>query len=318
MLRGGPIRVIRGWLLTVGRLIAFPYFVTRNRIALVQIQASDYQVFWEGVIFAMLARAVGRPVLLRIGGSFDLFHSGSPRLVQGWIAAALRIPQSIIAQSQFAYEYLRQAGRIRKIVVVPNWLPDTNLSSMLRPNSPSPLCLFIGGNEARHKGIEEIVEAMTLLDASDCPARFHLVAITPSLMNRITTLHLNNVDAVEGPAEHGRVLELMCKADVFLLPSHGEGFPNSLLEAMAAGMASVVTAVGAVPEMMADGGALFIPVGDAEALRNAVERLAADPQLRLRLGAEAQRTVRARYTQSSALPALANAYRHVLEVHAAL
>ena len=56
---------------------------------------------------------------------------------------------------------------------------------------------------------------------------------------------------VEGPAEHGRVLELMCKADVFLLPSHGEGFPNSLVEAMAAGMASVVTPVGAVPEMVA-------------------------------------------------------------------
>ena len=83
---------------------------------------------------------------------------------------------------------------------------------------------------------------------------------------------------------------------MFLLPSHGEGFPNSLVEAMAAGMASVVTPVGAVPEMVADGGALVIPVGDAGALASAIERLAADPEVRRRLGKEAQRAVSARYT----------------------
>jgi glycosyltransferase involved in cell wall biosynthesis len=117
---------------------------------------------------------------------------------------------------------------------------------------------------------------------------------------------------MEGPAEHGRVLKLMCKADVFLFPSHGEGFPNSLVEAMAAGMASVVTPVGAVPEMVADGGALVVPVGDAGALRNAIERLAADPELRRRLGEEAQRVVQARYTPSLALAPLADAYRRML------
>jgi len=154
---------------------------------------------------------------------------------------------------------------------------------------------------------------MRRLDTSGCPARFHLVAMTPSLVDRVEALHLNNTHAVEGPAEHGRVLELMRRADVFLLPSHGEGFPNSLVEAMAAGMASVVTAVGAVPEMVADGGALVIPVGDAGALRAAIERLAASPELRRRLGEEAQRTVRARYVPPSALPPLADAYRRILK-----
>ena len=78
VLRGGPVRIFQGILLTVGRFIAFPYFVISRRIDLVQIQASDYQVFWEGVVYAILARVVGRPVLLRIGGSFDLFHGCRP------------------------------------------------------------------------------------------------------------------------------------------------------------------------------------------------------------------------------------------------
>ena len=73
VLRGGPVRIFQGILLTVGRLISFPYFVISRRIDLVQIQASDYQVFWEGVVYAILARVVGRPVLLRIGGSSTCF-----------------------------------------------------------------------------------------------------------------------------------------------------------------------------------------------------------------------------------------------------
>jgi glycosyltransferase involved in cell wall biosynthesis len=313
VLRGGTVRIFQGILLTIGRCIFFPYFVISRRIDLVQIHASDYQVFWEGVIYAILARAVGRPVFFRIGGAFDLFHGRSPRLVQRWIAAALHVPQCVITQSQFAYEYLRRAGRTGKIIVLPNWIADTNLTRLARIDSRAPLCLFIASNEARRKGIEEVLEAMRRLDACGCPARFHLVAMTPSLVDRVEALHLNNIHAVEGPAEHGRILELMRRAEVFLLPSHGEGFPNSLIEAMAAGMASVVTPVGAVPEMVADGGALVIPVGDAGALRIAIERLTASPELRRRLGEEAQRAVRARYVPPSALPPLADAYRRMLK-----
>jgi glycosyltransferase involved in cell wall biosynthesis len=229
------------------------------------------------------------------------------------IAAALQIPQCVIAQSQFAYAYLRRAGRTGTIVVLPNWIRDANLTPVARTGLPGPLCLFIASTEARRKGIEEVIEAMRHLDTSGCPARFHLVAMTPSLVDRVVALHLNNIHALEGPTEHGRVLELMRIADVFLLPSHGEGFPNSLVEAMAAGMASVVTPVGAVPEMVADGGALVVPVGDAGALRIAIERLAADPELRHRLGEEAQQVVRVRYTPTSALPPLADVYKCMLK-----
>ena len=53
---------------------------------------------------------------------------------------------------------------------------------------------------------------MRRLDGSGCPARFHLVSMTPSLVDRVEALHLGNIHAMEGPAEHGRVLELMRKS----------------------------------------------------------------------------------------------------------
>jgi glycosyltransferase involved in cell wall biosynthesis len=312
VLRGGPRRILTGILITLWHLLLFPFTVIGRRIDLVQIQASDYHVFWESVVYAVMARMLGRPVLFRIGGAFDIFYSESPPLLRGWIAAALRLPQCVIAQSAFGSQCIRRAGRRGPLVVLPNWSPDANIVDVIRPATANPMFLFIAGTEARRKGVEEVLAAAECLERSGSPARFHLVAMTPSLIDRVRALGLANIQAVEGPARHGRVLELMRQCDVFLLPSHGEGFPNSLIEAMAAGMASIVTPVGAVPEIVAEGGAAVIPIGDTSALEQVIDRLARDASHRLKLGREAQASLRGRFTEAAALPPLANAYRALL------
>ena len=85
---------------------------------------------------------------------------------------------------------------------------------------------------------------------------------------------------------------LLAAADIFALPSLWEGMPNALLEAMAAGLPAVATAVGAVPEMVVDGReALVVPPGDAGALARALAELAAWPARRREMGALARRRV---------------------------
>ncbi len=312
LLRGGPRRILAGILLTLWRLLSFPVAVVRGRIDLVQIQASDYFVFWESILYAAIARMLGRPVLLRLGGAFDVFHASSSPAVRRWIAAALSLPHYVIAQSDFAERCIRRAGRSGPLVVLPNWSPEANIVEAARVPSDNPGFLFVAGSEARRKGIEEILTAAQRLDRAGCPARFHLLAMTPSLVERVKALGLANIRAIEGPVQHSRVLEAMRRNDVFLLPSHGEGFPNALIEAMAAGTPSIVTPVGAVPEIVADGCALTVPVGDAAALAEAIDRLAREPELREKLGREALRSLRTRYTEASALPPLTEAYRKLL------
>jgi glycosyltransferase involved in cell wall biosynthesis len=312
LLRGGPRRILTGILITLGHLIKFPFVIVGKRIDIVQIQASDYLVFWESVLYSLMARMLGRPVIFRLGGAFDIFHAESPPPIRRLISAALNMPQYIVAQSAFASGCIRRAGRRGPMVVLPNWSRAANIVDVFRPASAKPTFLFIAGTEARRKGIEEILAAAQQLDRSGSPAQFHFIAMTPSLVERAAALGLSNVRAVEGPAPHDRVLELMRRSDVFLLPSHGEGFPNSLVEAMGASMASIVTPVGAVPEIVADGGALTIPIGNMAALAEAIDRLARNPDLRQKLGREARNTVRGRYTEEAALPPLAEAYRHAL------
>jgi len=94
-----------------------------------------------------------------------------------------------------------------------------------------------------------------------------------------------------------------------VLPSYAEGMPMSLLEAMAAGIPTVSTAVGSVPEVVSDGvnGFLIAP-GDSATLARRLRRLLHDPELASRLGAAARETVRLRFAADSVLAQLERVY----------
>jgi glycosyltransferase involved in cell wall biosynthesis len=312
VLRGGVGRVLWGAMVTIWHLLKFPFAIVAGRIELVQVQASDYQVFWEAALYAGMARILRRPVVFRIGGAFDIFHGEASSIERRLIAAVLRLPDVVIAQSRFASDYLRSAGRTGEIVLLPNWVHEIDSSSPLRTPAPRPTCLFIAGQEARRKGIDEVLGAVEQLKARGCEVEFQMIAVPPFLKKRISDAGIADAIRMEGPAEHHHLLALMRRCEIFLLPSHGEGFPNSLVEAMAAGMACVATPVGAVPEIAAEGGILIVPVGNASALADAISQLVASAELRNRLGIHARQTVCAHYVASVALPNLARTYRRLL------
>ena len=82
------------------------------------------------------------------------------------------------------------------------------------------------------------------------------------------------------------VAELLSASDVFALASHWEGNPISVMEAMAAGLPVVATAVGGVPELVVHGDTgLLAPAGDVQAFADALKAVAGDPERRRKLGA---------------------------------
>jgi glycosyltransferase involved in cell wall biosynthesis len=101
---------------------------------------------------------------------------------------------------------------------------------------------------------------------------------------------------VELAGERTDVPERLANADVFVLSSRSECMPISVLEAMAAGLPVVASAVGGLPEMVVDGETGYlVPSGDDRAMGDALARLAADPDLRRRLGAAGRRRVEERF-----------------------
>jgi glycosyltransferase involved in cell wall biosynthesis len=93
------------------------------------------------------------------------------------------------------------------------------------------------------------------------------------------------------------VPDLLHAMDIFVLPSYSEGISLALLEAMAAGLPVVASAVGGNPEVVTDGETgLLIPPRDAEALAGAMERLLADPAWAKAMGENARRHVETNYS----------------------
>ncbi len=311
MFRGGLRRVLLGAAITLWNVARFPATVLTARVDIVQIQASDYQAFWESAVYAALARLLGRIVLMRIGGAFDHFHGHAGPFARRLIAAALRSPDGLIAQSEFAKQYLVAAGRRSGITVVPNW-SSRPVYDGVRSGDRPPVCLFVAGSDAYRKGIEEVLAAAAHLQAQGCTATLQLLAMSPALVARVAELGLANVVAREGPVPHAQLLDIMRDADIFLLPSHGEGFPNSLIEAMAAGMAPIATPVGAVPEIASDGGVIVVPARDPAALAGAIARLAGDPECCRDVSAKARDTVRHRFMPHAALSGLGALYGDAL------
>ena len=91
--------------------------------------------------------------------------------------------------------------------------------------------------------------------------------------------------------------DLLSALDLSVLPSHSEGVSLALLEAMAAGLPVIATAVGGLPEVVTDGvNGLLIPPQDPEALAQALARLLEDPALAKELGENARQHVEAHFS----------------------
>ena len=101
--------------------------------------------------------------------------------------------------------------------------------------------------------------------------------------------------------------------DVFVLTSLNEGTPVALIEAMAAGVASVSTDVGGVPDVVAHGETgLLVPSGATEALVEAIDTLLRSPRLRREMGARARTAVSARYDIRRLLGDIDMLYRELM------
>jgi len=144
----------------------------------------------------------------------------------------------------------------------------------------------------------------------------HLVMVgsgecEPSLRQLVNELHLE--DRVRFPGTRTDALSFFGLFDIAVLCSLAEGFPNSLVEAMASGTPAIATAVGGNRDAIVDGeSGLLVPPGDPVRLAAAIERLLLDAPLRALMGVRARERAQERYSAQGALTALQDNYEHLL------
>jgi glycosyltransferase involved in cell wall biosynthesis len=273
----------------VSQLRSFATWCRLHRFAIVHSVDTAANIF--GLPGAALA---GVPV--RIGTRRDL-DPGRPAATLLTQRAAYACAHVVVGNAQAVAARLRQE-RIpqRKVALVPNGL---DVSRFATGRVPRPVRnVVVVANLRPEKGHEVLIDAASDVLASVPDARFHVIGGGSEHARLVALARTRGVAHVVSFLGHSDTIpEQLAAADAFVLPSRTEATPNAVLEAMAAALPVVASAVGGVPEVIEHGRTgLLVPPGDSRALADAVIALMRDESLAARLGAAARAHVVGRYS----------------------
>jgi L-malate glycosyltransferase len=271
------------------QLGSFVRWCRANRFAVV------HAVDMTANIFGLPAAAVaGVPVRIGTRREVNPGRKAVPLLTQ---RAAYECAHVIVANARAAADRLRfERVAEHKVAVVPNGL-DVGRFTVRRVRSPARRVVMVA-NLRPEKGHDVLIDAASHVLGRFPDARFELVGSGPEHRRLAALANERGVShAVSFLGHCETVPEQLAGADVFVLPSRSEALPNALLEAMAAGLPVVASAVGGILEVLEEGKTgLLVPAGDSRALADALIRLMGDTALAERLGAAARAHVETRYS----------------------
>lgn len=171
-------------------------------------------------------------------------------------------------------------------------------------SDPSLFTFVFVGRIVGDKGINELVEAFVKLHDKHKNARLVLVGnyehdLDP--VKDVTRKLIDNNDAINAcGAKYGDdLLQMYVDADCFVMPSYREGFPNTVLEAGAMGLPSIVTNINGSREIIEnEKNGLIVPSKDSKALYNAMERMLLDDKARMTMKNNARPMIASRFEKS--------------------
>ncbi|SFK92167.1 glycosyltransferase family 4 protein [Geodermatophilus ruber] len=242
----------------------------------------------------------------RLAGAGVLCHVHSGRLNSGrpeafrptrpyrLLLRALRVTaHRVLAVAAPGERILRELVPGLSVATVHNAV-DVGAYSPADPAVEPPRAVYVG-TLSRRKGMHDLVAALELLRDRGVALDLDVVGgghevgeeEADELRNRI---HRSGLPVrLLGSLPPEEVTRALRGAQLFVLPSHWEGQPIAILEAMASGLPVVVTAVGANGDVVRDGvDGRVVPSHDPAALADALESLVRDPALRARMGADAR------------------------------
>ncbi len=275
-----------------------------------------------GGLYATLAgRLAGIPAIVRTEHS--LHYAGRHSGVYPWLERILTLMTRrvvCVCRAVLESHVRRLPWAARRFVTVANGIssaPHTRTRHEMRAalglEERDEVVLTVGSltvQKAQHVLIEAFGRvsatrgAARLLIAGDGPLRAALEAAAGESGAGSAVRFLGPRDDVAG---------LLEAADVFVLSSVREGLPVTLLEAMRAARAAVVTRIGGMPEVVEEGvTGRIVPAGDAAALAEALSGLLADPAARAAMGRAAAARWRAAFTAERMVAETEAVYRELL------
>lgn len=250
----------------------------RGRVALLHLHSASRGSFWRKSLLAALARLAGVPYLFHIhSGEFASWAAACSPRARRWLRHSLESARAVLVLTPSWAEQLKPlapAARwrvARNPVRVPERCPDR---SALRHR-----LLFLG-RLRESKGANELLRALPALLQRHPQVRLTMAGDgdLPAMQALAAQLGVSHAVNFTGWIDGEAKAAALADHGVMVLPSHAEGLPIGLLEAMALGLVVVATRVGGIPELLRDGESAYLtPVRDVPALSAALCALLDEP-----------------------------------------
>lgn len=292
---------------TGGAALQLLRLLLRRDVNLAHIQLAEN--FYRKSLFVRLVRVFRRPVIVHLHGNdfFEYFEHGKPRR-QEYVQRVLASVQCIVLQTERHRRRMADIAPGVRLEVLPNASRAIAVQTELREVQHF---LFLGRVD-RDSGIDDVLRAIAVL-AADYPAL------------KLTCAGNGERDWLRQQAEAYEIADrvtacshvwgtekerLLSQAGALVFPAHAETQTVSLIEALAAGLPVIATAVGATPEIVEDGkqGILYAP-GDVAALADAVRKLCDGPDAASEMGVAGQFRWHERFSITAALAQLELLYK---------
>jgi glycosyltransferase involved in cell wall biosynthesis len=239
-----------------------------------------------GLLGTLAAFLTGVPIrIFTVNGWAFAWYSGLTARLYLWgdrLIGRLATRIICVAEAERDLGLAAKTCHPERTVVIHNAV-DVRHAPRSRHNGASPTLVSVGRFKAP-KDFLTLARAIAALP----PGTLHTLVVGDGPEREAIEAELNRLglgEAVELLGERDDVQQLLAAADIFALATRSEGLPLSILEAMAAGLPVVASAVGGVPELVVDGETGFlVPPGDEAAFATALRKVVADGDSRRRLG----------------------------------
>lgn len=306
----------------------------------VDVDTAPYDLSFEDTVSYLAGKVAGYDLIVSCQNVADIYPAlerlkWRPPLIEhgGLVAEALAGPKHFTSRYVGVCRSIRDAaasgmpGRERDAVEIPSMVDLAEFGIADRDETRASLGLapgalvvgWVGRLDAK-KRVEDFIEAASLLRRSLPDARFLVIGGADAFMPDYAEM-LRALAAARGLSgclsflgDRADIPALLEAMDVFVWLSRGEGMPHVIAEAGAASLAVVATADNGSMQQIEDGvSGLFVPHESPGAVAAAIGRIAADPDLRSRLGTALRRKVEATYSARVVAPRWQALFEAVLD-----
>lgn len=240
--------------------------------------------FLRKTILATIPELFGRKFIYHIHGAmFDQFMESAGPVKMNRIINKLSRADKIIVLSHSWLDYFSTFIQPKKLEVVYN--PSSTYNGWYKEKANiRPVLLFMG-RYGQRKGVYDLLKAALPLEPDSFLLKMYGDGEVEEVRRFVEANGMQGSVEVNGWVNHDEVNKLYENADALVLPSHAEGLPMSVLEAIGKGMPVVSTNVGGIPEAVIDGdNGYIISPGDVKQLSLRLSMLIKDRDLRVKMG----------------------------------